>query len=259
MTSFFGMTDIGLKRQTNQDSFYAGYITPDVLLCAVCDGMGGANGGSVASRLAVDEFYGSIKQSLEKNPDADALAVMSHAVNKANMAVYEKSLSDKELSGMGTTLVSALFDGQKVYFASVGDSRIYVIKQNVLYQLSHDHSYVQTLVDSGQITESEARVHPNRNIITKAVGINGELECDLFVMDKENMDGVLLCSDGLCGYVEEQSLNEVLKTCSDPGELVVKYVDMALDEGGADNITAVAVKLVKDTDIKDTSAERTVR
>ena len=160
---------------------------------------------------------------------------------------------------MGTTLVCSLFYGQKVYFASVGDCRIYIIKTGTLYQLSHDHSYVQTLVDSGQITESEARVHPNRNIITKAVGITGELECDLFVMDRENMDGVLLCSDGLCGYVEEQSLNEVLKDHPEPEELVVKYVDMALDEGGADNITVVAVRLGKDTDNKDISAERTVR
>lgn len=242
MLTFCGMTDIGLKRDTNQDSYYAGYIDDDTLLCVVCDGMGGANGGAFASKLAVSHFVQSIKDGKRGNT-AEIALLIDKSVKEANRRVLDMANSDTELSGMGTTLVCALFFKGKIYCASVGDSRIYVHANSHLSQLSHDHSYVQTLVDSGQITIEQAKVHPNRNIITKAVGISEEISADIFVLDEENTDGILLCSDGLSGYVDGKELQAVANTNKSPDEQVKLYIQMALDAGGTDNITAVYVKI----------------
>ena len=203
MTDFFGNTDIGLKRETNEDSFYTGYIDEKRLLCVVCDGMGGANGGSDASGTAVEIFTDYVRNNAA---GADIAEVLDKAVKSANDGILKKAAEHPELFGMGTTLVAALFDGDKIYFASIGDSRIYVYADKALYQLSHDHSYVQSLVDSGQITAEQAKSHPNRNIITKALGTADDAKADLFVLDAQPIGGVLLCSDGLCGYADESDI-----------------------------------------------------
>jgi len=240
--NYFGMTDIGLKRSTNQDYFYTGSIAGDRLLCIVCDGMGGANGGSVASSTAIEAFSGEIGKELSDNASPKLLEILPKALDKANRAVYDRSVSDEELSGMGTTIVALLSDGGKYYCLSVGDSRIYVFKDGTMEQLSHDHSYVQTLVDSGQITKEQARVHPNRNIITKAVGTHDEAAGDLFVISQENIDGVLLCSDGLHGYTDEACLCEAFYSDKTPEGIAKQYIDMAKEGGGGDNITCVVIK-----------------
>ncbi len=240
MLEYFGMTDIGLKRSTNQDGFYAGYIDKDTLVICVCDGMGGVAGGKEASRIALSSFSDSLRtQSQKHNKDMSQMLV--HSIIKANNDVFCTAKGNKELSGMGTTLVCAVLRDDKVYFASIGDSRIYVYSKGTFAQLSHDHSYVQTLVDSGQITKEQAKVHPNRNIITKALGTNESVQPDIFVMPTEAVQKILLCSDGLCGYVEHEKIRELV--CSDMSseDCVINCISHALDAGGPDNITAAVL------------------
>jgi protein phosphatase len=174
----------------------------------VCDGMGGAAGGREASTTAAQEFVNYVEQQLVYGEKETYLAVLEKALEKANESVSDKAKTSKELNGMGTTLVSALFDGESYYCLWVGDSRIYAITSNGLLQISHDHSFVQTLIDNGSITPDEAKVHPNRNIITKAVGTDSSISGDVSKFDAGSIRGLMLCSDGLCGYVDEDEIAE---------------------------------------------------
>lgn len=239
---FFGKTDIGLKRSTNQDCFFAQEIEKGRLLCVVCDGMGGANGGSFASSLAVKTFTDYVKEQTLDCENPVYLEILPKALDKANKELFEKSKEDPALDGMGTTLVCALYDSGTYYCISVGDSRIYVFGNGNVQQLSHDHSYVQSLVDSGQITREEARTHPNRNIITKAVGTAEESCGDMFVVNDVKTDGLLLCTDGLSGYVGDDELNRIFNENTKLSDVVDAYIQSAKNAGGGDNITAVAIK-----------------
>ncbi len=241
--AYFGQTDVGRKRDNNQDFFGTKKFESGSILCTVCDGMGGANGGSTASSLAVEIFTCCVEESVDKGEnELEVLFLLQQALTKANAEVFSKSQEDSSLSGMGTTLVSCLCKDGKYYCIAVGDSRIYAITDKGLKQLSHDHSYVQSLIDSGAITEDEARVHPNRNIITKAVGTAESIEGDLFVIDADNVSGLLLCSDGLCGYVNKSDMERICLENKDAEMCAKKLVAKANSESGADNITAVVVR-----------------
>ena len=170
------------------------------------------------------------------------LAVLEKALEKANKSVSDKAKSSKELDGMGTTLVSAIFDGESYYCLWVGDSRIYAITSNGLLQISHDHSFVQTLIDNGSITPDEAKVHPNRNIITKAVGTDSNISGDVSKLNAGSIRGLMLCSDGLCGYVDEDEIAKVCLGEDDAQRCCERLVDIANDAGGPDNITVVVHK-----------------
>lgn len=241
MWNWFGKTDVGLKRENNQDCFKVSKTQNGALLCVVCDGMGGAAGGRVASSTAADAFSEYVLENINTHEES-ICTLLADALSNANKCVYEKAKEDKELSGMGTTMCAVLALGDKLYCISVGDSRIYLVKNCTMSRLSHDHSYVQTLVDGGQITEEEARNHPNRNIITRAVGTEEKVEGDVFVLDEICADRILICSDGLCGYVDDSDTQQIINS-NEYGEVAVNaLVDKANEAGGFDNITAVIME-----------------
>lgn len=248
---FFGKTDTGIVRDNNQDCFFAGYLNIEnceetVFLAAVCDGMGGANGGNIASNLAIETFVekvilGMNRLVAENLPTDDCETVLSFAISCANTAVYEKSREITELYGMGTTIVAMLQFRDTVYIANVGDSGLFCITGDEINKLTRDHSYVQTLVDKGEITEKEAREHPNKNVIMRAIGTDEQVRPDFFKIypDKKIF---LLCSDGLSGYVEESQMLSAVVHSQRPDTAVRKLVELANKAGGGDNITAIIVK-----------------
>ncbi len=241
---YAGKTDVGKKRDSNQDNFSIKNLSDELVLCTVCDGMGGANGGSTASVLAqsvFDEYVEKRIDEIRTNPEKIP-EILQAALDKANEAVFSRSEKEAVLQGMGTTLVSCLCDGKKYYCITVGDSRIYAIGKKSVNQLSHDHSYVQRLVDSGAITADEARVHPNRNIITKAVGTEKGIVGDVFTADAASICGLLLCSDGLCGYLDHKKIEKICLENKEPEKCAAALVEAANFESGADNITAVVIK-----------------
>lgn len=237
-----GKTDVGQKRQNNQDCFLIKELGEGLILMIVCDGMGGAAGGSEASTLAAQTFSQYVEKKISLDKKEEYLSVLEKALETANNSVSEKAKSSKELNGMGTTIVAAIFDNDCYYCLWVGDSRIYAVTGNSLLQISHDHSFVQTLIDNGSITPDEAKIHPNRNIITKAVGTDSFISGDVCKIDAKNINGILLCTDGLCGYVEE---SDIAKTCldeKDSEKCCERLVEIANNAGGSDNITVVVHK-----------------
>ena len=238
--NFCGKTDVGLKRNNNQDCFGICEINDDAVLMVVCDGMGGAAGGSEASTLACDVFTEHVRENFAASDCKSKLLL--EAQMKANEAVCEKAEKVSGLDGMGTTIVAALYDGKKYTCLWVGDSRIYALTKGAIKQISHDHSFVQALVDSGNITSEEAKTHPNRNIITKAIGTMKDVEGDVCEFPDSELDGILLCSDGLCGYVEEERICDICNNEGDACKCVEKLVLAANAAGGSDNITVIVHK-----------------
>jgi len=265
--NFFGKSDVGLKRTANQDSYEIRGICKNATLAVVCDGMGGAKSGNVASEHAIEVFCERVLKYCEPKISSDgilsldsdgACEVLDGAVSDANRAVYKKAQSSPDYHGMGTTLVAALFCDDIVYVANVGDSRLYLIADGEASQITHDHSYVQHLIDSGSITPEEARVHPYRNRITRAVGIKNDIETDIFAIELGGLDVcyMLLCSDGLSGQVSGEDIFSIISSDIDidvvtdvANELRDKtdrLIKAANDAGGPDNITVVLVKYVKE-------------
>ena len=229
-------SDVGRVRSVNEDLALA-----SPTLFAVADGMGGHAGGEVAARTAIE----ALQQEFGRHPSADGLA---EAVRQANLAVWERSHVDSDLRGMGTTLTAAALvstsQGDRLVMANVGDSRSYRLRDGALTQLSHDHSVAEELVDRGQLSEAEAAIHPHRHILTRALGVSSEVDPDVWEMAPREGDRYLLCSDGLTNEVTETRIAKLLRTMSDPQEAADKLVQMALDNGGNDNITVVVLDVV---------------
>ena len=249
--NYFGMTDIGRVRDTNQDSFFVGRILPDeeeeILLAAVCDGMGGANGGSVASKLCIDTYVREIEKGMagilrEKLPPDVCESIMTYAVGCANRAVYTASRENPALRGMGTTIVSMLVFRGSVYAVNVGDSRLYIHTLDGISQLTHDHSYVQTLVDQGKLRPEEAKNHPNKNVIMRAVGTEQTVTPDYFKVLPDRKD-FLLCSDGLSNFLTCADIETLLRRHESAQEAVKALIRLANERGGGDNITAVLLRM----------------
>lgn len=247
---YSGKTDIGLKRKNNQDS-YTVISRENFLSAVVCDGMGGAKGGNVASTFASKAYSRIIKTAFGKIApgtnisDDEVIQIMTTAVDKANEVVFETASSDVELEGMGTTLVSVLVFSGKAYVANVGDSRLYTMKDGTLKQITNDHSFVQFLLDKGSINAEEARNHPNRNIILRALGVNENVSPEIFILKDEDYDLLLLCSDGLTTHLSDDEIAEIL-TDSNKRKVSLKkkaelLIGKANENGGADNITAVLI------------------
>ena len=236
---YFGITDKGRVRPTNHD-IYRLEVRPEKesAFVLVCDGMGGANAGNVASRFAADSFLADAAGALDSAPDEIMRhKTMLHALEKANDTVFGLAGRQPEFRGMGTTLVGAFVQGREASILNVGDSRAYLFDGETLRQVSEDHSYVEEMRRLGRISAEDARTHPQKNLITRAVGVDATVDGDLFEVELRDMDILLLCSDGLTGMVEDEKIAEVLAkagTLEDKGR---ELLTLALEGGGRDNIT----------------------
>ena len=204
-------TDIGKKRSENQDRVHAEFLADNVAVAVVCDGMGGASSGGVASQLAIDAVVKRIKENFRKDMKPNSIRnLMLTSVHYANTIVYGKSKEDIDKNGMGTTCVAALVVDKTVYMVSVGDSRGYLLTKDGIAQITTDHTYVEMLYRSGQITKEEAKNHHMRNVITKAVGVESDVEVDYFELEENDNFAVLLCSDGLTNYCTDNMIYETV-------------------------------------------------
>lgn len=230
-------TDIG-KRIHNEDSLYVPVTSDRRAFVAVADGMGGHAAGAVASGMVIEGMTDAINRL--DNPEPVALLLA--AVNETNGSVFRASQSDPSFSGMGSTLVCALLYPEHFIAANVGDSRLYHFDGERIARVTTDHSYVEMLVAAGQITDEEARVHPQRNLITRAMGLEKRVSADVFDCPWKPGDLILLCSDGLSGSVTDERLCAVLKSCGALGDVCEKLVAEALENGASDNITLVLAR-----------------
>ena len=234
-------TDIGLTRTSNQDSYAAGELPGLVAWAVVCDGMGGTNGGNLASSTAVKIISERISSSYRHGMSFNSIKNMfMSAIIAANVCVFDMSKENPEFSGMGTTVVVAIVADEKVYVAHAGDSRAYILTAGKLHQLTKDHSFVQEMVDSGKLTADEAREDPRKNLITRALGVSENLQIDFCEEDISENDVLLICTDGLTNYVEPNEIYEL----TDDGkfyEFAERLVNRANNNGGGDNVTVVTV------------------
>ncbi len=239
--NIFGKSDIGLKRNSNQDSFDYTIIDDDMVYALVCDGMGGAKGGGIASNLAKDCIKDYILKNYDENmsqPDVEDM--LKKAIYKANYEIFEMAQKNKELLGMGTTVVLTAIFKDKIHVAHVGDSRAYLVSNDNIKQLTVDHSMVQQMIDDGKLTVEQAKDYPNKNIITRALGIDKNVDIDYYIDDKTENSMVLMCTDGLTNYLDEKT---ILNCClHNEGENIIdKLISSANNGGGSDNITVVVI------------------
>ena len=234
-------TDIGLKRESNQDSYAAGELSGSVAWAVVCDGMGGVAGGNYASSTAVKVISERITTSYREGMSASSIKNMfDSAIAAANITVFEESKAKPELSGMGTTVVLALVVDNTVFVSHAGDSRAYILSDGSLRQITKDHSVVQEMVDNGKLTPDEARLDPRKNIITRALGVDSVLRTDFNIENLNENDVLILCTDGLTNFVEPFEINEL--TCDGKfNDYADRLITRANNNGGGDNITVVTV------------------
>lgn len=237
-----GKTDVGLRRHENQDTFAVAQ-SEKLLIAVVCDGMGGAEGGQIASSLAVETFMQEIRALLRADMTAGQLRELaSFCVAKANTAVYQRALQDPAYQGMGTTLVSAVAGERDAVICNIGDSRAYLIHNGEMTRITHDHSVVQTLVENGDITAEEARTHPNRNLITRALGPDETTLCDAFDVSFAHGDKILLCTDGLVVTATDEEICRIVCADKRAEEKLDDLIALAKAQGAPDNVTAVLIE-----------------
>ena len=240
----WGLTDKGCVRKMNQDAYDIQQLDRNTLLCVVCDGMGGAKSGNIASSLAVDVFSQEIQRTWTPNMEWDkADQMMKSAVKLANFTVYDQARQFEEFDGMGTTLVAALIRGRKVSVLNVGDSRAYRISQNGIRQITKDHSVVQMMVDRGELTPEAAKRYPGKNLITRAVGTESSVVCDVFRQELNRGDFLLLCSDGLSNLMDDQEILFEVVHGVNKERCCKRLLDIAVSRGCPDNFTCVLVSL----------------
>lgn len=233
-----GLSHIGLRRTTNEDAYL---INEKSGLFIVADGMGGHNAGEVASRMAIDRSSGYILNP--PAPHADPREVIGGAIRAANAAVFEASGKNRGQSGMGTTIIIAWIVGGRCYIGHVGDVRGYLIRRRKLNLLTRDHSVVARMVENKQITEEEARTHPLRNAIERAVGTDREVTPDVIAVRLMHADRLLLCSDGLWGLVDDGVIRSIINKKGRAGIKVQGLLEKALEAGGRDNITLILTEI----------------
>ncbi len=225
-----GNSDKGLVRPENQDALIIEKLEDNSAAIIVCDGMGGARGGAVASQLATELILKHLKK--ENNDDIEKKLI--NAINEANSAVYEKSLEEEELSGMGTTVVAVILQNGDATIAHVGDSRAYLVGKDKIVQLTVDHSYVQEMVDTGKISKEEARIHPKKNIITRALGVTPKVEAEINKVKLQEGQILLACTDGLINHISDEEIYNIINKSKEP---VSELIALANSRGGSDNIT----------------------
>ncbi|MBQ1351113.1 MAG: Stp1/IreP family PP2C-type Ser/Thr phosphatase [Oscillospiraceae bacterium] len=237
----WGMTHRGAVRGENQDSYY--FTSPDengLTLGVVCDGMGGAKGGKVASRLAIRTFTDQLRSNFHDNLEEGPLKqALENAAQISNQVIYERSIAEPGLQGMGTTMVAAAVQPGSAVVLNVGDSRAYHIKNGAIERITNDHSLVEDMVSRGKITQEEARHHPQKNLITRALGAEKEVVCDLFSIPLSIGDYLVLCSDGLSNLVPEKELLAKVLHSGEPSTCCESLLNLVLSRGAPDNVTIV--------------------
>ncbi|MBR4346327.1 MAG: Stp1/IreP family PP2C-type Ser/Thr phosphatase [Oscillospiraceae bacterium] len=240
MMNVYYHTDIGNARSENQDSF-ASLVLEDALFATVCDGMGGSNAGSEASRRTADLIADKVQKTYSTQYDANHIRnMLIAAVQTANAVVYDLGLSVPEWEGMGTTCVAAFVRGNTAHVVNVGDSRLYLVSHEIT-QVTKDHSMVMRMYENGDITRDQIKNHPKRNVITRAVGVAEDVDPDYFEVEMPEGSALLLCSDGLYNYCDEGVMFYTVKH-TDPELVPEKLVKTALENNGSDNITAMLIK-----------------
>ena len=238
----WGLTDPGCVRKQNQDAFRIEKIDRNTLLCVVCDGMGGAKSGNIASSLAVEVFVEEVRRSWMRNMDQEKIdQVLRSAVKLANFTVYDQAVQFEEFDGMGTTLVAALIRGKKATIVNVGDSRAYGIDAEGITQITRDHSLAQLMVDRGELTAETAKNFPGKNYITRAIGTEPILVCDLYHRDVSRGDFLLLCSDGLSNVMDDQEILFEVVHGVNKQHCCQRLLKIAKNRGAPDNVTSVLI------------------
>ena len=237
----YSQSDIGLIRQSNQDYCMTGYFPDGAAWAIVCDGMGGANGGSTASHVATESIAETLTTGYREDMTGTEISnLMKLAVDYANKSVYEMSRYVSGLEGMGTTVVCVIAKDERLHVVHAGDSRAYLFTGDSIRQITTDHSIVQELVSAGQLTKEQARIHPNRNLITRALGVDAMLSTDYTEETFEGGNKLILCTDGLSGYFSDEQLAGLVKN-TDGDELIERLIRAAKSQGGSDNITVAVI------------------
>ena len=240
----WGLTDPGCVRKQNQDAYRIEQLDRETLLCVVCDGMGGAKSGNIASTLAVEVFVEEIRRSWVSNMESDRVdQMLRSAVKLANFTVYDQSAQFEEFDGMGTTLVVAVVRKNKATIVNVGDSRAYGINRTGIHQISKDHSLVQMMVDRGDLTPEVAKSYPGKNFITRAIGTEPMVLCDIFHWSVSRGDYLLLCSDGLSNLMDDQEILFEVAHGVNKHQCCKRLLDIAKMRGSPDNVTSILVSL----------------
>ena len=234
------LSDKGKRRQLNQDVVYSSELPVGNLpnLFMIADGMGGHKAGDYASRYAVDTICSEIERSAEKMPER----ILQRAISVANAGIFELSRENRDFEGMGTTLVAATIDGRRLKVANVGDSRLYIVNGRHIRQITVDHSLVEEMVRMGGLDRESARIHPNKNIITRAVGVTFAVLADFYEVELQEGDIVLLCSDGLSNMLEDEEIRMIVNAQRDIMEKAEALVRAANQNGGRDNISLILVE-----------------
>lgn len=238
MINVFSKTDIGRVRKVNQDAVKTEVISDNLAWSVVCDGMGGQAGGDIASNIAVIMISKFLSDNLSELKTSDEIkSVIYEAVSSANQAIYLKSEKDENLKNMGTTVIVCVVSMGELYVAHMGDSRTYLISNDRITQITTDHSMVQEMLNKGKLTVEEARNHPQKNIITRALGVNPDIKLDYNTVDIKQGDIVLSCTDGLTNTVKESDIYDICKKYENKEEAVNKLIATGNKNGGNDNIT----------------------
>ena len=238
---FAGQTDIGLVRKTNQDAYNAGALSENAVWAVVGDGMGGANGGNIASETAIDAITKDVLEGYREGMDSQEIKeLLASALEDANEKVYEKAKQDPALEGMGTTAVLTLIQNNVIHLVNVGDSRAYLLTRENVTQITRDHSIVQEMLESGEITEEQARNHPRKNIITRALGVDDTVVVDYFEIPFEEHAKLRLCSDGFSGSLTPERIYHFSRGLT-AERITQRAIELAKEAGGNDNITVITI------------------
>lgn len=241
MLKAVGKTDIGNAREINQDDFNCGVLGDDAVFAVVCDGMGGEKGGHIASRTAADIVTDSVTAAYGSGfGDNSIRSILQTAVTAANVSVFDRSQRDPDLRGMGTTIVACIVCDGIAHIVHAGDSRAYHVTAEGIEQMTKDHSVVQLLVDRGKITQDEARFHPKKHFITRALGVMSIIDLDYCEFALNEGEAIIICTDGLSNYFTKGELLDMIKSAG-YGKCVDKLINAAKKAGGADNVTVVCI------------------
>lgn len=234
-------TDIGLKRDENQDAVRCEYFGHNVL-AVVCDGMGGENSGREASTIAIEEFFQRFSEGYREGLDDDGIRkLLISSVSAANSVIYTRAKLDFNNFGMGTTCVAAFVTDKSAFIANVGDSRAYLIVESEgVFQITTDHNVASLLYEQGRITEEELENHPQKHMLVRAVGVEKTVQADTFILDYDDKISLMLCSDGLSGYCTDDEIYDVIRN-SDFDNVTKNLIDLALSKGGRDNVTVAVI------------------